>query len=115
MIKLNSALMIFLITGFISLNSCEKAGRLCGGNDPKNDLPWLKVEISRLSSQNKCYTISRSSYNTETVFIISSCEANINSVPLLYRCNGTLINLSESELKGVKFTGKIELIWKSNG
>lgn len=113
--KVNSALIIFLTIGLISLNSCEKAGRLCGGNDPVNELPWLKIEISRLSSQNKCYTISRSSYNAETVYIISNCEANINTIPLLYRCDGTLINLSESELKGVKFTGKIELIWKSNG
>jgi hypothetical protein len=113
--KLNPILITVFIAGLLSFSSCEKAARLCGGNDPKNELSWLKVEISRLSSQNKCYTISRSSYNMETVFIISSCEANINSVPLLYLCNGTLINLSESELKEIKFTGKIELIWKSNG
>jgi len=113
--KVNSIVTILLIVVLLSLNSCEKANRLCGGNDPVNELPWLKVEISRLSSQNKCYTISRSSYNAQTVYIISSCEPNIDSIPLLYRCDGTLINLSESELKEVKFTGKIELIWKSNG
>lgn len=112
--KVNPILTIFLIAGLLSLNSCEKANRLCGGNDPVNELPWLKVEISRLSSQNKCYTISRSSYNAGTVYIISNCEANVNSIPMLYRCDGTLINLSESELKEVKFTGEIELIWKSN-
>lgn len=104
-----------LILALLCFSSCEKASGLCGGNDPKNDLPWLKVEISRLTNQNQCYTISRSLHNMETVYIILNCEPNVNSVPLLYRCDGSLLNLSEAELNEIKFTGNIELIWKSKG
>lgn len=93
--------------------SCEKPGVLCGGNDPGKDLPWLKQEISRLSSLTGCNSISRSSYKEQTVFIFSNCDPNINSVPLLFDCDGKPLNLSVADYQELKFTGSIELIWKS--
>ena len=109
--------LILLAAIFFSLTlilSCEKSESLCGGNDPKNELSWLNQEISRLIALNKCYSISRSYYHKQTVFIISNCEANVNSVPLLYNCEGNVLNLSDSDYQDLKFTGSIELIWKSN-
>ncbi len=109
LIMLSALLFVFTL-----VISCEKSRSLCGGNDPKNELSWLNQEISRLNALNKCYSISRSAYNKQTVFIISNCEANINSVPVLYNCDGTVMNLSDADYQNLKFTGSIELIWKSN-
>lgn len=105
-----------LITGSLNLFSgCEeKTNPLCGGSNPATDLPWLKQEISRLSTLNGCNSISRSTYKKETVFIFSNCEPNANSIPFLYRCDGTRLNLGPSDYQDLKFTGGIELIWKSN-
>lgn len=91
----------------------EKENPLCGGSDPASDLPWLKQEINRLSAISSCNSISRSTYKKETVFIFSSCEPNFNSIPFLYRCDGTRINLEPADYQDLKFTGSIELIWKS--
>jgi hypothetical protein len=109
--------LFFIAVLFFSaclLLSCEKSNSLCGGNDPMNDLPWLEQEINHLSSLNQCYNISRSTYERQTVFIISNCEPNTNSVPLLYNCDGIILNLSVADYQNLKFTGSIELIWKSN-
>ncbi len=108
---------VFLITALFYVGvlvSCDKSVSLCGGNDPVKDLPWLEQEISRLSSLNQCYNISRSTYEKQTVFIISNCDPYINSVPLLYNCNGNILNLSAADYQNLQFTGPIELIWKSN-
>lgn len=98
----------FLITAIFwsagLMLSCEKSASLCGGNDPINELSWLKEEISKLSALNQCYSISRSTYNKQTVFIISNCEAHINSMPVLYNCNGNMLNLSDADYQNLKFT-----------
>lgn len=107
-------LLSVLIFGTCLMLSCEKSGSLCGGNDPMNEFSWLQQEINRLSSLNQCHTISRSTYEKQTVFIVSNCEPHINSVPLLYSCNGKLLNLSYADYQNLIFTGSIELIWKSN-
>jgi hypothetical protein len=96
------------------LLSCEKSNSLCGGNDPMNNLPWLDLEIARLNSLNQCYNVSRSTYEKQTVFIITNCEPYINSVPLLYKRDGNVLNLSAADYQNLKFSGSIELIWKSN-
>jgi len=114
MTKLKLFFKAALFSGACLLFSCEKSNSLCGGNDPINDLPWLEQEISRLSSLNQCYNISRSTYEKQTVFIISNCEPYINSVPLLYNCDGNVLNLSATDYQNLKFSGSIELIWKSN-
>jgi len=103
-----------IICGSFLLLSCEKSNSLCGGNDPVNDLPWLEQEISRLIALNQCYNISRSTYMKQTVYIISNCEPNINYVPVLYGCDGKILYLSAEDYQNLKFSGSIELIWKSN-
>ncbi|MDO8993073.1 MAG: hypothetical protein Q7U83_08420 [Daejeonella sp.] len=112
--KLKLLFKAALLSGVCLLFSCEKSNSSCGGNDPMNDLPWLEQEIGRLSSLNQCYNVSRSTYEKQTVFIVSNCEPNINSVPLLYNCDGNVLNLSATNYQNLKFTGSIELIWKSN-
>jgi len=114
MIKLKLFCIAALFFSACLLLSCEKSNSLCGGKDPMNDLPWLGQEIARLGSLNQCYNVSRSTYEKQTVFIISNCEPNINSVPLLYNCDGNVLNLSVADYQNLKFTGSIELIWKSN-
>ncbi len=108
-------LILFFIGSMALITGCEeKASPLCGGSDPAGELPWLKQEISRLSTLSGCNSISRSIYEKETVFIFSNCEPNVNSIPFLYRCDGTRLNLEPTDYQDLKFTGSIELIWKSN-
>lgn len=114
MMKLKLLCSTAILLGACLLLSCEKSNNLCGGNDPKTNLPWLEQEISRLNSRNQCYNISRSTYEKQTVFIISNCEPNVNNVPILYDCEGKILYLSAEDYQNLKFTGLIELIWKSN-
>lgn len=106
--------LVFLICSML-LISCEKSPvQLCGGTDPARDLIWLKQEIKRVSTLNLCTSISRSTYKEQTVFIFSNCSPNVNSIPLLYSCKGNKLNLLPGDYQELKFTGDIELIWKSN-
>lgn len=105
--------LIFSIS-VIGLTGCGKTSQLCGGDDPGNDLPWLKQEISRLRTLTNCNSISRSTYKNQTAFIFSNCDLNSNSIPSLLNCNGDKLNLSNADYQNLKFTGDIQLIWKSN-
>lgn len=50
--------------------ACEKSvSHLCGGDSPAISLPWLRQEITRLSTSTQCNSISRSTYKEKTVFI----------------------------------------------
>lgn len=109
----NLILLISMLIIVSLLSSCKKQSILCGGNDPDKNLPWLKQEIQRLSTLNSCNSISRSTYKEQTVFILSSCEPNASSIPLLFNCDGNQLNLSAADYQDLKFTGSIELIWKS--
>lgn len=104
-----------LIIGIMSLISCEKSGgTLCGGIDPAANLPWLKQKISQLSTSAQCQSISRSTYKSQTVFILANCDPLANTIPLLYDCEGIQLNLTQADYQELKFTGNIELIWRSN-
>ena len=106
--------LMFIICS-MSLISCEKSGgTLCGGIDPVANMPWLKQKISQLSTSAQCQSISRSTYKSQTVFILSNCDPLANSIPLLYDCQGIQLNLTQADYQELKFTGNIELIWKSN-
>lgn len=103
---------LLLLTGLNS--ACDKSySQLCGGDDPDKTLPWLKAEIQRLSSLASCNTISRSTFKNQTVFILSNCDPNVDSMPLLYDCEGNQLDLSAEDYQNLNFTGDIELIWKN--
>jgi hypothetical protein len=107
--------VVVLLIALFSLPGCEKQDtQRCGGMDPANELPWLKNEITRLSSLSICSSISRSTYKEQTVFIFSNCTPNVNSIPFLYGCDGNKLDLSPGDYQELKFTGNIELIWKNN-
>ncbi len=112
---INKIISIISVICLISLGACEKSeSKLCGGNDPANDLPWLKQEITRLTTSTHCNSISRSTYKEQTVFIFANCSPNAFSIPFLYDCDGSKLHLSPGDYQELKFTGNIELIWKSN-
>ncbi len=95
--------------------ACEKSvSHLCGGDSPAISLPWLRQEITRLSTSTQCNSISRSTYKEKTVFIFSNCAVNANSIPYLYDCDGNKLDLSPADYQELKFTGDIELIWKNH-
>lgn len=116
--------IVLLIILILTLHSsCEKSPESslsqlssmsgCGGTQPDKSLPWLKNEIEKLSASPNCYSIARSTYKKETVFIISNCDPSASSVPLLYTCEGRKLNLTAEEYQNLNFTGNIELIWKN--
>lgn len=120
--KWSIGLILLVITALHS--SCEKSSSSsldsaqfsmagCGGDQPAKTLPWLKSEIERLSSSAFCHSISRSTYKNQTVFIVSNCEPNVDSVPILYTCDGRQLNLTMEEYRNLSFTGPIELVWKN--
>lgn len=112
---MNKITGLIVVIVLIFLAGCKKTdSQLCGGADPANDLPWLKQEIARLSTTPQCNSISRSAYKEQTVFIFSNCAANANSIPFLYTCDGSKLNLSPGDYQELTFNGSIELIWKSN-
>jgi hypothetical protein len=112
---MNKIIGTILVIYIAIFAGCEKStSELCGGNDPANDLLWLKQEITRLSTLTNCNSISRSTYKEQTVFIFSNCAPNVNSIPFLYDCNGNKLNLTPGDYQDLKFSGQIELIWKSN-
>ena len=109
--------LIILITLIIVMggnSACKKSSsQLCGGNNPDKNLPWLKKEIEDLSSSPFCSSISRSTYKNQTVFILSNCDPNVDSIPFIFDCNGNKLNLTTEEYRNLNFTGSIELIWKN--
>ena len=112
---MNKIIVIIFLISITGLTGCEKsASQLCGGDDPATNLSWLKLEIIRLSALKTCNSISRSTYKEQTVFIFSNCTSNATSIPFLYDCDGKQLNLSPRDYQELKFTGDIELIWKSN-
>jgi len=99
----------------LSTGACEKsAADLCGGERPERTLTWLKDKIDGLSSATECNSISRTTYKNQTVFVIANCDANVNSIPALFNCEGKHLTLTSEEYENLNFTGPIELIWKSN-
>lgn len=95
--------------------SCEKSSPLlCGGTEPVKSLPWLKMEVERINASGYCHTISRATYNNQTVYIVATCDPAIDSIPQLYDCDGNVLNIPGDNYQDIKFTGPVELIWKTN-
>jgi hypothetical protein len=109
--KLIRILLFLLIASNLS---CQKSSSLlCGGDDPDKTLPWLKNKIEALNASPYCFSVSRSTYKNETVFILASCDPLLDSIPLLFDCDGKQLNLTTAEYQNLNFTGPIELIWKN--
>ena len=108
-----SILIVLLISGLITAG-CEKSTTdLCGAEQPEKTLPWLKGKIDVLSASPQCYSISRSTYKNQTVFIVANCDPNLNSIPSLYNCDGLQLSLTTEDYQNLNFTGPIELVWKN--
>ena len=106
--------LIIFFSIFIMITGCEKStSEHCGGNRPDETLIWLKTRIGGLAKSTECYSISRSTYKSQTVFILSNCQPNVNSIPALYDCNGTQLTLTTEEYRNLNFLGPIEFIWKN--
>lgn len=106
--------LITLFSISIIINGCEKSStEQCGGDQPEKSLTWLKTKIEVLASSPFCYSIARSTYKSQTVFIVSTCDPNVDSRPELYYCNGNQLTLTTEEYQNLNFTGNIDLIWKN--
>ncbi len=105
--------IIFIFVAGIQTSCKESINELCGGKEPDKSLPWLKTKIEELNSSPFCYSISRSIYKNQTVFIQSNCDPNVNSIPSIYDCEGKQLELSVADYQSLNFTGTIEFIWKN--
>jgi hypothetical protein len=105
-------ILLVAVTAFSS--GCQKSSSpLCGGEDPEKTLPWLKEMTDTLNTSSFCYAISRATYKNQTAFILTTCDPYVDSLPLLYDCDGNKLNLTADDYRELKFTGVIEPIWRN--
>ncbi|MGI4728800.1 MAG: hypothetical protein ACRYGB_09530 [Janthinobacterium lividum] len=98
--------------------TCKKDpyANLCGGNDPINNLPWLKTMIDILQKYKSSYPIIyRFNYKNTTLFCEGSTCTNCSWSPGFYDCNGNELKTNQDQSN--KFmdviASKREIIWNS--
>ncbi len=80
-------ILLFFLVLFGSINACEEDASdvsVCGGNNPVENLTWLKKRTVELEKSEFCHNISRANYKGQVVFIEANCSPNVASIDLLY-------------------------------
>lgn len=107
-------LYAWIVLAIFMGSACQKASSpLCGGTDPERSLPWLKEMTDSLSTSTFCYAISRATYQGQSVFILTTCDPFVDSIPFLYDCEGNKLHLTDEDYRNLKFSGEIEPIWRN--
>lgn len=83
----------------------------CSVDNPVEDLPWLKQKISEMETSKNALLefsyIQMGTYKNETIFIANSCCPYCYIVPVIYNCNGDVMdNVDSGKVENVK------TIWK---
>lgn len=106
--------IIVILVAAVFGTACQKSSSpLCGGNDPEKTLIWLKQMTDTLGTSTFCYAISRATYKNQTVFILTTCDPFVDSIPFLYDCEGNKLHLTAEDYRNLKFNGEIEPIWRN--
>lgn len=106
---------------FLFLNSCEKPNfeKDCGGNNPLENLEWLKSMIENHDEfSNEGISYIRFIYNDELYIIRSYCGlTSLSFDPMFYTCKGKEVSFNKDELnelyEAMDTWGR--LIWKGTG
>jgi hypothetical protein len=105
--KLTFAFMI----GILLLGSCNEKDdpTTCGGENPTEDLAWLKslIENSESDGLAEYAYLIQATYKGRTVFSMASCCPFCRSVPLILDCQGNVVeDVSLNELENQ------QVIWR---
>jgi hypothetical protein len=90
-------LLFCLILLLISCKDRHQFNDACGGSDPLSNLPWLNKIFKDIENQ-PCNTITQSKIGDTVVFGVTRCTCCFAiSVPILYKCDGTLYCTNQSD------------------
>ena len=74
----------------------------CGVSNPVEDLAWLKQKIQEEQNFSPSFfTLFQSTYNGETIFILSACCPACNVAPAFFDCEGNQLEFSSIEFDKV--------------
>ncbi|MCJ7467585.1 MAG: hypothetical protein MUO53_12935 [Maribacter sp.] len=95
---------LFLMLAFPLAVACshDLDDTTCATNDPANDLEWLKEEIAAIASDTSDFAkyrlIEQATFKGATVFVISNCCPNCNTVVDVFDCRGKLLGQLYAEI-----------------
>lgn len=93
----------------------DKLNDICGTTDPKEELEWLKGEITTrkrdVSENAKYYYITQADFEGQVVFLYSHCDPKANSAIPVHNCEGELLGAIGKEFNLDQFVNT-EIIFK---
>lgn len=86
-------IIVFLTAG------CEQEEfkRGCNVLDPVQEIKWLHERVEELKTSSNCQFVQQGKYNGHSVFVLGSCDANVNSINAVYDCEGNLLCFNGDE------------------
>jgi hypothetical protein len=107
-------LLLFLGCLLLLCSKPSDDNKICGYNDPVNELPWLKSLVDTMAIDGKYYgtVIYYETYNLKSVFYIQTLFRNCILCDTFY-CDGTRVEFlnSEDALKFGNNMKKNKIIW----
>jgi hypothetical protein len=87
--------LLFLIVFSFGCKEDEDPTLICGTIDPVADLTWLNTLTNELNDSyfGVYYSISKTTYEGNDVFVLRNCCPNCNSVIPVYSCTGDQLGI----------------------
>ena len=101
--------LAFIFILVISITACEpeKAPLVCGGEDPLNDLPWLKEMVVEYEQYKDSYLV-QADLHGNTVFFFGSCCTACNWAIIPYDCDGGQLKIANLKFESFE---SWKIIW----
>jgi hypothetical protein len=108
---------LFLIVFTFGCKEDEEPALICGTTDPVADLPWLNTLTNELNDSyfGVYYSISKTTFEGNDVFVLRNCCPNCNSVIPVYSCTGDQLGiLSANSGINPAIMDNAVVIWKGD-
>jgi hypothetical protein len=88
-------LMLLVFSVSFGCKEDEEPILICGTIDPVVDLPWLNTLTNELNDSyfGVYYSISKTTYEGNDVFVLRNCCPNCNSVIPVFSCTGDQLGI----------------------
>jgi hypothetical protein len=88
-------LMLLVFSVSFGCKEDEEPILICGTIDPVADLPWLNTLTDELNDSyfGVYYSISKTTYEGNDVFVLRNCCPNCNSVIPVFSCTGDQLGI----------------------
>jgi len=115
------SIILFCVLLLHSCNNDDNADTLtlaiaaCGVQNPIEELPWLKAEVTRRANNptpemKYCYII-QGTLNAKTVFIYEDCNPLVDKAFPIFNCEG--IELAETDFIDGNIIENKVIIWRT--